>query len=284
MRILLTGASGTVGSATLAQLVVRGQHEITVFDIEGKKARKVFKPYQDSIHTFYGDIANKADLTEACKNQDVVIHLAAVIPPLADDEPELAERVNTGGTGNLLECLQEYSPQAFFIYGSSISVYGDRLQDPYIKVGDPLVASVGDEYAKTKIAAEKLVQNSGLDYTIFRITAVFGANNHEISKLIFHMPLATPIEFITPEDAGKAFARAVEHQDDLRGQIFNLSGGAACQVIYRDFLTESFINAGLGRPGFPENSFATRNFIAAIMPMEMTWKLSCNSGNKPLPT
>ncbi len=263
MKILLTGASGAVGTATLAQLMVRGRHTVTVFDLKTKRAKRAFKPYGKSLRVIFGDISHKEELAGACKDQDVVIHLAAIIPPLADDEPELAARVNTLGTQNLLACLQEHSPKAFVIYGSSIAVYGDRLQNPYIKAGDPLTPSLGDEYAKTKIAAERLVRESGLDYAIFRITAVFGANNHKISKLIFHMPLATPIEFITPEDAGRAFAKAVEHVAALKGQVFNLSGGRECRVIYRDFLRQSFLNSGLGEPDFPENSFATRNFHCA---------------------
>jgi nucleoside-diphosphate-sugar epimerase len=260
MKILVTGASGTVGSAAIALLVKQGKHEITAFDIHNRKSRKILHQYRDKISIVYGDIGDKYDLEKACVDQDIVIHLAAIIPPLADDKPELAARVNVQGTANLLTLLKKYSPRAFFIYGSSISVYGDRLQNPYIKVGDPLVASLGDEYAKTKIKAEKLVQHSGLDYTIFRITAVMGANNHKISKIIFHMPLATPIELVVPADAGRALVNAITHKTQLNGRIFNLSGGKDCTIIYRDLLIRSFKNTGLGQFNLPENSFATGNF------------------------
>ena len=44
--------------------------------------------------------------------------------------------------------LSRYS---FFVYSSSISVYGDRLQNPNIKVTDSLLPSQGDEYAAVRL-------------------------------------------------------------------------------------------------------------------------------------
>jgi len=65
---------------------------------------------------------------------------------------------------------------------------------------------------------------------------------------------------VTPLDAGRAFANAVEQRDSLKNKIFNLSGGKECQVIYRDFISQSFKNFGLGSLNFPEHTFATKNF------------------------
>ena len=246
--------------STLKHLVDQDKHEITVFDIKTRKSKRQYKPYKNRISIVYGDIVDKSSLAPACHNQEIIIHLAAIIPPVADDSPELAQKVNVQGTNNLIQAVKEFSPDAFMVYGSSISVYGDRLLDPNIKVGDPLLPSIGDEYAVTKIAAEELVQRSELAHTIFRITAVMGVNNHKISKLMFHMPLATPIELVTPLDTGKAFANSVNNRDVLKNRIFNLSGGEKCQVIYRDFLAKSFENFGLVNADFPKNSFATHNF------------------------
>jgi len=260
MKILLTGATGTVGLATLKHLLKNKTNDIAVFDIKSRKVKRLLKPFKGKIKIYYGDIAVKDNLLDACKGIDVVIHLAAIIPPLSDDNPSLAERVNVNGTRNLLELVKCYSPGAFFIYGSSISVYGDRLQNPSIKVSDPLIPSPGDEYAKTKLKAEQLIKRSGLTFTIFRITAVMGASNHKISKLMFHMPLATPIELVTPNDVGRAFANAPLKKAALAGKIFNLSGGITCQVIYEEFICQAFKNSGLGKLDFPQNAFATRNF------------------------
>lgn len=258
-NILLTGASGTVGFEVLKQLaVLNNEYDITVFDLWSKKNIKKFKPFTGIATFIYGDISKKTDVEKVVIDKDVVIHLAAIIPPLADDYPELAEKVNVGGTANLIDALEKKSPNAFLLYSSSISVYGDRLLQPYIKVGDTLKPSIGDEYAKTKIKCEHLLQSSKLNYTIFRLSAIMGG--HKISKLMFHMPLETKMEIATPADTARAFVKGVEKKEALAGHIFNLGGGEQCRIIYRNFLKRSFKIFGLGTLSFPKEAFATANF------------------------
>jgi nucleoside-diphosphate-sugar epimerase len=138
----------------------------------------------------------------------------------------------------LIRGLERFSPKAFLLYSSSISVYGDRLKDPNIYKTDPLLPSLGDEYAKTKIAAEDIIQSSRLKWSIFRLTAIMGG--HKISKLMFHMPLATKMEICTPADTARAFVNAIEHRNKIEGKIFNLGGGESCRCTYLEFLDRSF--------------------------------------------
>jgi nucleoside-diphosphate-sugar epimerase len=260
-KILLTGASGTVGKEVLKQLCeTPDRFELTVFDKKSKNTKSFYKKFRNNINLIFGNISEKNDLHEACKNKDVVIHLAAIIPPLADKYPKLAEAVNIKGTKNLIEYTEEFSPSAFFLYSSSISVYGDRNNNPWIKISDPLIPSDRDEYARTKIEAEKIVAGSNLNWSIFRLTAIMGINNHKPSALMFHMPLDSQLEIATPEDTGRAFVNALEHTDDINKKIFNLSGGEKCRILYRDFLSRSFDIFGLGKPDFKISSFAGKNF------------------------
>ena len=261
-KILLTGASGTVGLEVLKQLyALKGIYETTVFDVESGKSIKKFKPFKKVINIVYGNITNENDLLKVCSDKDVVIHLAAIIPPLADEKPELSHRVNSLGTENLIKLLELHSPNAFFIYSSSISVYGDRLDNPWILVNDELKPSEGDEYAKTKIIAEDIIQKSKLDWSIFRLTAIMGG--HKISKLMFHLPLESSMEIATPADTARAFVHAIEKQEQLSKTIFNLGGGEKCRIIYRDFLSRSFEIIGLGKLDFPAKTFAEKNFHCA---------------------
>lgn len=260
-RILITGASGTVGKEVLRQLCESSdENEITVFDKKTKVSKSLFQKFGTRIKVNYGDISVKEDICSACKNKDVIIHLAAIIPPTADKFPELAEKVNINGTKNLIECIEALSPAAFLIYSSSISVYGDRNSNPWIKTTDPLKPSDRDEYAITKIAAEKLITSSSINWTIFRLTAIMGINNHKPSEIMFHMPLDSHLEIATPGDTGRAFVNALRHPDKLNKKIFNLSGGENCRILYRDFLSRSFDIFGLGKLDFKENSFAGKNF------------------------
>ncbi|MDD2412809.1 MAG: NAD(P)-dependent oxidoreductase [Bacteroidales bacterium] len=259
IKVLLTGASGTVGYEILKQLhQQKDRFEITVFDLDKSKTRKMFSKFKKEIQIKYGDISNNEDVARVCLDKDFVIHIAAIIPPLADDNQELAYRVNVIGTTNLVRNLEKLSPHAFLIYSSSISVYGDRLLYPDIYINDPILPSLGDEYAKTKIEAEGVIATSKLEWSIFRLTAIMG--NHKVSKLMFHMPLATSMEICSPADTGRAFVNALSHKEEISGKIYNLGGGESCRCLYSDFLNRSFKIFGLGKVDFPENSFADHNF------------------------
>lgn len=260
-RILLTGASGTVGREVLRQLYYSDINaDITVFDKKTNFSKSFFRQFRDKIKVIFGDISVKNDVSKVCSDKDIVIHLAAIIPPLADKNPSLARAVNVTGTGNLVECIDNQSHDAFLIYSSSISVYGDRNINPWISITDPLVPSDRDEYARTKIEAEDIVKNSRLKWSIFRLTAIMGVNNHKPGELMFHMPLESRMEIATTGDTGRAFVNAINHPDRLRGNIFNLSGGEKCRITYEDFLSRSFKIFGLGNLDFKENTFAGRNF------------------------
>lgn len=256
--ILLTGASGTVGFEVLKQLVKISNLYITIFDKKTKVSVEKFKNFKDKVEVVYGDITNRADLEKVVNSKDYIIHLAAIIPPAADDLPKLAKKVNVDGTQNLVQLLELHSPNCFFIYSSSISVYGDRLENPYISVDDPLIPSPGDEYALTKIAAEEILQQSNLDWTIFRLAAIMGG--HKMSRLMFHQPLNTSLEIATPKDTARAFVNAIEKQPELSRKIFNLGGGESCRIDYEGFLERSFDIFGLGELNFPDKAFAEKNF------------------------
>ncbi len=262
-RILLTGASGTVGFETLKHLVKNPTYEITVFDVKTLTSVKKLTPFRSQVEIVYGDIGNAAAVEKVCHNKDVAIHLAAIIPPLADINPELAYRVNVQGTENLIHALEKRSPECYFLFSSSISVYGDRLSNPEISVSDPLKPSSGDQYGETKVLCERVIRSSNLSWSIFRLAAIMG--NHKISGLMFHMPLNTPMEICTPMDAGRAFANAVDFQYQLENQIFNLGGGEDCIISYHSFLVKMFDAFGLGKANFPEKAFAEKNFHCGIL-------------------
>lgn len=262
-RILLTGASGTVGLETLKHLVKNPDYEITVFDVKTSKSVKRLSAFQDRVEIVYGDIANTSAMEKISQNKDVTIHLAAIIPPLADEDPDLAYRVNVRGTENLVSALEKNSPWCYLLFSSSISVYGDRIGSPEISVNDALKPSPGDQYGETKVLCEKIIRQSRLSWSVFRLAAIMG--NHKISRLMFHMPLATPMEICTPEDTGRAFYNAVAFQNQLENRIFNLGGGADCVISYHSFLEKMFAAFGLGKVNFPAKAFAEKNFHCGIM-------------------
>ena len=260
MKVLLTGGSGTVGREILKTLCIHKTYDITAFDLNNRSSKNFYKPYRNKINVKLGDLTERRDIEAVCRNIDFVIHLAAIIPPLADKKPELAYRVNTLGTYNLIRSLEKHSQDAFFLFASSVSVYGDRIENPQIKVNDALHPSKRDGYAKTKIKAEQLVRKSKLDWSIFRLSAILGTNNLKFSGLMFHMPLKTSFEITTPKDTSRAFVKALTKREHLSKKVFNLGGGERCRITYENFLSKSFSILGLGRLNFPKKTFAEKNF------------------------
>ncbi len=256
--ILITGATGSVGSEALRELLRRPNYAVRVLSLDTQQERKDLYPYASQAEIIWGDLRNPADVRRAVDGIDVVLHIGAIIPPAADHHPRLAQQVNVEGTRNILAALQEAALPARLLYTSSISVYGDRIAEPYIRVGDPLNPSEGDEYARTKIAAEELVRASGQPWSIFRLCGIL-TPKLKIQPLMFHMPLATPLEWCHAADAGLALANAVECPA-LDGQIFNLGGGETCRMVARDFLRLMLPIFGVSPAALPAYAFATRNF------------------------
>ncbi len=263
-RILITGATGAIGGEMLAQLYPQYNAEnITVLIRPSKKANKLIKNYP-GIRVLHGSVTSYEDVVKACEGQDMVVHLAGIIPPAFDKLGERAYRTNTEGTRNVVRALEEKSPEAFLLFSSSVAVYGDRLKTPVIRVEDELPLDQPDQYAISKIEAESIVQNSKLNWSVFRLTAIMGVGNHKVSKIIFHVPLETQMEIATVKDTARALVLATQHTDQLKGRTFNLAGGESCRITYEGFLTRAFDAFGLGKPDFPEYTFAKANFHCGI--------------------
>ena len=263
MKVLLTGAFGNVGISTLKELLNK-DYDIRVFEVYNRKNREIAKKFKNRIEVIWGDLRNKEDVNNAVQNQDIVIHLAAIIPPLADENQELAESVNVGGTKNILDAIKEQAQKLKLLFTSSIAVYGDRLYNPIIEVSDPLAPSRGDYYALTKISAEKLIRESGVDFAIFRLTYITSVDKLNMDPLMFHMPLDTSIEICDTKDVGLALVNAIECEE-VWGETLNLAGGNQCRITYREYINDMMEIFGLGRNFLPEEAFAEKGFHCGFM-------------------
>jgi len=258
-KVLLTGASGDVGFKTFKELLRRQKdYAVRIFSLGTKRERKLFAPFSGQVEIVWGDLRNKSDVEIAVKGVDTILHVAGIIPPAADHFPKIAREVNVGGTENILYAAQNQEINPSLVFTSSVSVYGDRTINPEIRVSDSVRPSEGDEYARTKIAAEKLIRESGIRWSVFRLCGVL-VEKLEIQPLMFHMPLKTTLEWCHDGDVGYALVQAIE-SDTVFGKIFNLGGGEQCCITARDFLRKMFPLWGLPPDILPDYAFATRNF------------------------
>ena len=123
-RILVTGGAGSVGLEVLKELYQHKKwYQVKVLERNTPGILRKLKPYRKDFKLIMGDLCDPDILQKATSDIDFVIHLAAVIPPLADREPELAEKINVDGTRLLIHSVEKQSPAAYFLYTSSISIY-----------------------------------------------------------------------------------------------------------------------------------------------------------------
>jgi len=259
VNVMLTGASGMVGKKILEELISRDLFSIRVFARNSKKNRKLFRSYANNdVEVVWGSLENPDEVMKAIENQEIIIHAAALQPSNKNYDEKKVHLVNVIGTENILNAIKKQK-NARIIYTSSISVYGDRLKDPYIKISDPVVKSDHDPYAKSKLEAEKLIKDSGLEYLIFRLSYCTSTEMLRFQSLMFDMPLDTRVEIIDTRDIAKAIANSIP-RDEIWNRTFNLGGGSKCQIIFRDHFSDIVEIMGFGRDFLPEVAFAKGGF------------------------
>jgi nucleoside-diphosphate-sugar epimerase len=287
-KVLLTGASGSMGGEAFKELLNRkDRYDIVLLLLPYKKIKKAFVKYegQEGIKIVWGDLCSYDDVLEAVNGVDYILHPAALIAPEADKNPTLCKRINYSGTQNIITAIKKQpsnGDEIRLVYISSVAAYGDRLPPIHmVRVGDPLKPSVGDFYATTKIAAERAVIESGLKYwAVLRQTYIAIPNVLSLlDPILFHQPVNTHIELISNEDAGYGLVQAIEAPDDFYGKVYNMGGGPACRVVFRDYIERMMSIFGLGdyRKIMPLNWFALRNFHCCWY--EDSWVLNVRLGH-----
>lgn len=260
IKVLLTGAGSSLGRSVLKTLLVhKEQFEITAFDVKKGRTMTFLEHFKSDIKVIYGDLSIPEDSIEAATDKDFVIHCGYLSETTSNANPRLAQKVNALGTRYLVENLECYSPSCYLTTISTIGVYGDRLRSPMIAVGDFTAPSLGDHHALTLLQAEKFIQDSQLEWTVFRPGIVLDSEENFLDNSLFKMPLTSHLEFVHSSDLAFAVVNSYDRRASLWNRIFNVGGGELCRAIYEDFVTKLMKIAGWGSIEFPERSFATYN-------------------------
>ena len=255
-KVLLTGASGTIGKETFKELLKKAdEYDISLFLRASRKNKKLFKPYYGKVKIFWGTLQNYEEVKEAINGQDVVIHMAAALPDIGFKKPELVVSTNVDGTQNVLKAMLSQQNQAKIIYTSSVQVYGDRRKNPIIKISDPIDHNPNDAYGASKIKAEELIKESKLDYCIFRVSYVASTNIIKLRPIMFFIALDTKVEIIDAKDVGLALVNAID-SNKIWNKTFNLGGGKKCRIEFKDNLNDMFEIMGFGKNFLPDEAFS----------------------------
>ena len=111
MKLALTGVTGNMGQATLEELVkIEEIEKIRLLCHNKKRMKKLLKKYKKFKGKFElveGSLLNKEVCDRLVSDVDYVVGLAAVIPPLSDQRPELAVECNEIGIKTLVKAIED---------------------------------------------------------------------------------------------------------------------------------------------------------------------------------
>jgi len=167
--VLLTGATGLVGSRLLPRLVDAG------FGCRALVRRDTDLPA--GAIGVRGDLADPGSLREAVEGVDAVVHLAAVF---RTDDDDAIWRANRDGTRDLLQAVSAHAPQARVVMASTSNVYDADATRPG-REDDPVEPTAA--YPASKVAAEALLRDSGLTWSVLRLPFVYGDGDGHLQAM-----------------------------------------------------------------------------------------------------
>jgi 2-alkyl-3-oxoalkanoate reductase len=222
MRVLVTGASGFLGSHIAEQLAIAGHEVRLLLRLTSSRAFLDF-PHEVSI----GDVTDPQSLG-GIEGVDAVVHAAALIK--ARNEDEFAA-VNEIGTANLITAIQIVNPELKrFVYISSLAAHGPSPADgsprPIDGEHDPVSA-----YGRTKLVGELIVRESFLaDRSVaFRMPVIYGPRDPALLPFFKAVrwrvaPLLAggqnKLSIVYVKDAAQAVVQAVTAQADIGGKSY----------------------------------------------------------------
>jgi len=183
-----------------------------VFELDTKKNRKISSRYSKKITMSWGNLLDGESIDRSLVNVDVVIHLAAIIPPQSEENESLCFKVNVRGTETLLSRINSKDRKPGLVFTSSVSVMGPtQSKEPPISAYDP--PNPTTNYTQSKVAAERAIAASGVPYCICRLGAVLSSQsslNPALLKEAFNMNLDGRVEIVLDLDVASALTRAAE--------------------------------------------------------------------------
>jgi nucleoside-diphosphate-sugar epimerase len=241
----------------LGILLSKGEHEIRCFDVKNPRNEKVLEKLSGlgNFETIWGDISDATITDKIVQDVECILHLAAIIPPLSEQAPDLAKKVNIGGTHNLIESALKTGKKPKFVFASTVTVHGVRHSTPPPRKADEPVDPT-DNYTHSKVASEKELQASGLAWSILRIGAAMPIDilDRDMKSSLatgFGIPLEQRMEVVHPMDVATAFANSVTAK--VNEKILYLGGGKDCQMTNGRFQEKIRDAMGIGK--LPNEAF-----------------------------
>jgi 2-alkyl-3-oxoalkanoate reductase len=202
--VLVTGAAGAIGGPVLAALAASGWRT---------RALVHRRTVEAADETAAGALEQPGSLRAAAAGADAVLHLAAVTHARRDRD---YRRANVDGTRNMLEAAAAAGVRRF------------------VHVSTRAVSREGGGYSRSKLDAEALVEEAGVEHSIVRLPEVYGAGGSEgVDDVLARASRGAPIPIVAPgrdllcpvhvDDAAAALAAALA-APEAAGTTYTLAG------------------------------------------------------------
>ena len=250
MKILVTGASGFIGSFIVEEALRR---EMEVWAAVRQSSSKKYLT-DKRINFIELNLSSQKELEKQLAGHefDYVVHAAGATKCLHTDD---FFKVNTDGTRHLVQALLALKmPIRRFVYLSSLSVFGAiKEQQPYQEISEHDHPRPNTAYGKSKLMAEQYLDSIGNDfpYIILRPTGVYGPREKDYFLMAKSIKGHTDfsvgfkrqdITFVYVTDVVQAVFLALDHGRD--GRKYFLSDGN----VYQSSDFSNLIHDCLGRP------------------------------------
>ena len=246
MRILITGASGFIGSFIVEEALAKGME--TWAAVRKSSSRQYLQ--DDRIHLIELNLSDKETLKQQLSGHsfDYVVHAAGATKCLREQD---FFTINTEGTRHLVEALLELDmPVKKFVYLSSLSVYGAIKEgQPYEEITEQDTPRPNTAYGQSKLEAERLLESYGtkLPYVILRPTGKERDYYLMAKSIQRHVDFAVgykrqDITFVYVADVVQAIFLALEHGQT--GRKYFLTDGN----VYQSSTFSDLLRTALGNP------------------------------------
>jgi NADH dehydrogenase len=246
MKIFIAGGTGFVGGHLVSELLNR-DHSARLL-VHRRSAPL------EGIEQSEGDITRLDSFEQQLAGCDAVINLIGIIREFPARGITF-EKLHVQATANLLSAAKKHGIRRYL----QMSALGTR-------------ADAVSKYHKTKWLAEEQVRPSGLDWTIFRPSLIFGPKDAFVNMLAAQlrrapvMPIigsgAYRLQPIHAEDVARCFALALEKPETV-GHVYNLCGDD--RMSYVDLLDSIAVAMGRPKPFKPRAPLGLMKLIIPIM-------------------
>jgi len=232
MKILVTGATGKVGSRLVPRLIAKG-YDVRVLVRDAAKAPA-------GAEIVVGDLFDAATLVPAVAGVDAIVHLAALFRTFTDNEGII--RTNHDGTIALADAAVAAGVKRF-VFTSTSNVYSYGYGRP-AKEEEALNSNDPRAYSSSKIAAEQELLNKDLDVRILRLAFVYGDKDPHIEEILpllkkWNRHPGWRMQMVHHLDVAQGIQLLLQ-LDGLNGQIYNIADDAPISLYE---LADSFAKA-----------------------------------------